>query len=183
MFVVDSAVAPSVEEQPTGPTLDVSDDPSEHGMLVRKILDTRKEQEQSLAKSAPTQESAASIAQRRKRKEKTEKEVASLRESVQALCRSANPLAKTVDSIQEDVESMLRELDHWQEQGQVNSADLIKEKELTESELEPLRQNLTDLEASVLEKMDLISVLKANIAKNDQQINQLVSGIALSSRQ
>ena len=52
---------------------------------------------------------------RRRDREATQKEVDKLRESIQTLTRSANPLGKLMDFLQEDVDAMQRELDTWKQ--------------------------------------------------------------------
>ena len=39
-------------------------------------------------------------------------------EGIQLLCRSTNPLGKMLDYIQEDVDSMNRELESWKLEGE-----------------------------------------------------------------
>ncbi len=41
------------------------------------------------------------------------KEIEKIRESIQSLTSAANPLGKLFDFLQEDVDEMLRELQHW----------------------------------------------------------------------
>jgi TRAF3-interacting protein 1 len=49
-------------------------------------------------------------------RESVQREVARLRDSIQTLTRSANPLGKLMDFLQEDVDSMQRELDTWRKE-------------------------------------------------------------------
>ena len=60
-------------------------------------------------------DSGISDAGRRRDREATQKEVDKLRESIQTLTRSANPLGKLMDFLQEDVDAMQRELDTWKQ--------------------------------------------------------------------
>ena len=110
----------------------------EHGGLVQQILSTQKElteqpQQQkgveivsgevaflsfnALEQSCLPKErdSGISDAGRRRDREATQKEVDKLRESIQTLTRSANPLGKLMDFLQEDVDAMQRELDTWKQ--------------------------------------------------------------------
>ena len=68
-------------------------------------------------KSPPLKErdSGISDAGRRRDREATQREVDKLRESIQTLTRSANPLGKLMDFLQEDVDAMQRELDTWKQ--------------------------------------------------------------------
>ena len=51
---------------------------------------------------------------RRRERELASREIERLRGSVQTLTRAANPLGKVMDFLQEDVDSMQRELAMWQ---------------------------------------------------------------------
>ena len=51
---------------------------------------------------------------RRKERELVQREVEKLRGAIQTLTRSANPLGKIMDYLQEDVDSMQKELEMWQ---------------------------------------------------------------------
>ena len=55
------------------------------------------------------------------------KEVTGLRASIQNLTRQANPLGKLMDFIQEDLDSMTRELKQWTDEYQRLSLDLNRE--------------------------------------------------------
>ena len=113
----------------------------EHGGLVQQILSTQKElteqpQQQKGVEivsylkpkklclnfecspqnsSLKERDSGISDAGRRRDREATQKEVDKLRESIQTLTRSANPLGKLMDFLQEDVDAMQRELDTWKQ--------------------------------------------------------------------
>ena len=65
--------------------------------------------------SLKERDSGISDAGRRRDREATQKEVDKLRESIQTLTRSANPLGKLMDFLQEDVDAMQRELDTWKQ--------------------------------------------------------------------
>lgn len=52
----------------------------------------------------------------------------SLRESIQKLTRSVNPLGKLLDFLQEDIDSMQRELSVWKETNRQTNFELNKER-------------------------------------------------------
>lgn len=52
----------------------------------------------------------------------------SLRESIQKLTRSVNPLGKLLDFLQEDIDSMQRELSVWKETNRQTNLELNKER-------------------------------------------------------
>lgn len=55
------------------------------------------------------------------------KQIENLKEQVQKLVRSVNPLGKLMDFVQEDVDSMQREHAKWNEVYKQSSIDLRKE--------------------------------------------------------
>lgn len=85
---------------------DAAVDAEEHGALMRKIQEKKASEE--------ADEGALMMDSNRLRaREQTEREVEKLRTAIQTLCRSANPLGKIVDYIQEDVDGMHKEYERW----------------------------------------------------------------------
>ena len=66
--------------------------------------------------------------------------------------RSANPLGKLMDLLQEDVDSMERELEMWQSENK--DLKLKHEEKVTEKSIEPLKAHLIELETAVQEQLD-----------------------------
>lgn len=56
------------------------------------------------------------------------KEINALKESIQLLCQSTNPLGKTLDYVQEDIDAMNKEIDIWKIEGEKYDSQL-KEKD------------------------------------------------------
>ncbi|XP_028408738.1 TRAF3-interacting protein 1-like isoform X2 [Dendronephthya gigantea] len=153
----------------------------EHGALVKKMLETKKELEsKSKSKTESKPKPVMNDAHRRKQREHAQKEIEKLRESIQTLCRSANPLGKIMDYIQEDMDSMQKELEMWKEENKQHQIALKREQSITESEVLPLKSHLTEMEAEVEEMLDRISTVKCNILRNEEKIQQLLSGVAFS---
>ena len=44
------------------------------------------------------------------------RQISKLRDTIQQLCRSANPLGRTMDYVQEDIDSMFKELEMWRKE-------------------------------------------------------------------
>lgn len=55
------------------------------------------------------------------------KEIEKLRVSIQTLCRSALPLGKTMDYLQEDADAMQRELQLWHRENRQHAEALLQE--------------------------------------------------------
>lgn len=165
---------------------EAAEDDGEHGGLVRKILETKKELEGSGSQEArPRQERQAPIisdAARRKERELAQKEIEKLRSSIQTLTRSANPLGKIMDYIQEDMDSMQKELEMWRRENKEHEVALRREESVTESEIAPLKSQLDGLDTEITEIVDRISAVKCNIIRNDEKIQKMLSSVSLTSR-
>ena len=123
-----------------------------------------------------------------------------LKSSIQTLTKSAHPLGKLMDFLQEDVDSMQvgltpppgparlniifdqRELEQWKGENQSLSLQLKKEESLTAQTLQPLAATLEDLTAAVNDQLDKISLVKSNILKNETKIEKMVSSIGLAHK-
>lgn len=56
------------------------------------------------------------------------KEIERLQGSIQSLTRSANPLGKIMDYVQEDLDSMQKELDRWRAENKEHALALRRER-------------------------------------------------------
>ena len=68
--------------------------------------------------------------------------------------RSANPLGKLMDLLQEDVDSMERELEMWRSENKDLKLKLKHEEKVTEKSIKPLKAHLIELEMAVQEQLD-----------------------------
>lgn len=75
--------------------------------------------------------SLVSEASRKKERELVAKEIERLRSSIQTVCRSALPLGKIMDYIQEDMDSMQNELQSWRKENKENAQALLQEQRCT----------------------------------------------------
>ena len=57
-----------------------------------------------------------------------------------------------------------------------------QEKNITDAELEPLKKELSTLESSILDQIELIRSAKKNIIKNDDKIQRMISNTILQGR-
>ncbi|KAB1279341.1 TRAF3-interacting protein 1, partial [Camelus dromedarius] len=118
----------------------------------------------------------------KKEKDIVSKEIERLRVSTQTLCRSALPLGKIMDYIQEDVDAMQNELQLWRAENTQHAEALKKEQSITDAAVEPLKAELAELEQLVRDQQDRICAVKANVLKNEEKIQKMVYSINLSSR-
>lgn len=183
-FVVEAAPQLSeIAEIEMVPSGDLEDE-EKHGGLVKKILETKKDYEKLQQSPKPGEKERSLIFESAWKKEKdiVSKEIEKLRVSIQTLCKSALPLGKIMDYIQEDVDAMQNELQLWHSENRQHAEALSKEQSITDSAVEPLKAELSELEQQIKDQQDKICAVKANILKNEEKIQKMVHSINLSSR-
>ncbi|XP_021693082.1 TRAF3-interacting protein 1 [Aedes aegypti] len=146
----------------------------EQGHLVQQILETQKEFSNIAGPEAnvevpkkPDNEWTTS------QRQSSVKQMETLRESIQKLTRSVNPLGKLMDFIQEDIDSMERELTNWQQIYSRAVVDLNKERSANENAIEPLKHQLAQIETNIKEYRDMVDATRGNILQNEQKIERL----------
>uniref|UniRef100_A0A2D4PWE0 TRAF3-interacting protein 1 C-terminal domain-containing protein n=2 Tax=Micrurus TaxID=8634 RepID=A0A2D4PWE0_MICSU len=127
-----------------------------------------------LQKSAEKEKPLLSEAAKRKEKDLVTKEIEKFRGSIQALCRSALPLGKIMDYIQEDVDAMKNELQTWQNENKELEETLRKEQGITDGVVEPLKIELTELDQLIKDEEDKIYTKRANVLRNNEKIQKMV---------
>ncbi|XP_019409466.1 PREDICTED: TRAF3-interacting protein 1 isoform X3 [Crocodylus porosus] len=183
-FVVEATPQlPEMPELEMEPPVEV-DGEEKHGGLVKRILETKKDYEtsQKSLNSSEKEKPFLSEAARRKEKDLVSKEIEKFRGSIQTLCRSALPLGKIMDYIQEDMDAMKNELQMWQYENKQHAEALQKEQNITDSAVEPLKAELAELEQLIKDQQDKICAVKANILRKEEKIQKMVLSINLSSR-
>nr|XP_042715522.1 TRAF3-interacting protein 1 isoform X10 [Chrysemys picta bellii] len=182
-FVVEAAPQlPEMPEMETEPIVELDGD-EKHGGLVKRILETKRDYETSQqSKSTEKEKPLLSEAARRKEKDLVSKEIEKFCASIQTLCRSALPLGKIMDYIQEDMDSMKNELQMWQHENKQHAEALQKEQSITDSAVEPLKADLAELEQLIKDQQDKICTVKANVLKKEEKIRKMVLNINLSTR-
>lgn len=151
------------------------------GSLVKKLLETKKHLEggsqHSPTKKVEIDKSQMSEAARSRERDSASKELGQLRNFVQSLSKTAVPLGRMLDFLQEDLDAMKMELKMWKEEHAQNLVALHKEQSATESLLEPLRAQLDDLDQVVQNQLDANSALKSSITRNDERIQRMLSSV------
>ncbi|XP_005995997.1 TRAF3-interacting protein 1 isoform X2 [Latimeria chalumnae] len=184
-FVVEEAAPqpPDMPEMEMEAAVEFNSE-EKHGALVKKILETKKDYEtsQSSPKSTEQEKPLVMEAVRKKERELVTKEIEKLRTSIQTLCRSALPLGKIMDYIQEDMDAMNNELQGWRRENKEHAAALLREQSITDSAVEPLKTELAELEQQIRDQQDKNCAIKANILKNEEKIQKMISSINFCSR-
>ncbi|KAJ0070595.1 hypothetical protein NL108_016720 [Boleophthalmus pectinirostris] len=100
-----------------------------------------------------------------------------LRSAVQSVCRSALPLAKIMDYLQEDVDTMTTELRQWRLENQQHVQALQEQLRVTEGALQPLRTELSELETLIEEQKAQTCALKCSVLRNEEKIHKMLTGL------
>ncbi|KAM9664601.1 TRAF3-interacting protein 1 isoform 1-T1 [Trichechus inunguis] len=183
-FVVEAAPQLSeMSEIEMVPAVELEEE-EKHGGLVKKILETKKDYEKLQPSAKPGEKEKSLVYESAWKKEKdiVSKEIEKLRMSIQTLCKSALPLGKIMDYIQEDVDAMRNELQLWRSESRQHAEALHKEQSITDCAVEPLKAELAELEHLIKDQQDKICAVKANILRNEGRIQKMVYSTSLSSR-
>lgn len=183
-FVVEAAPQLSeMSELEAVQAIELEED-EKHGGLVKKILETKKDYEKLELLPKPGEKEKPPLFETAWKKEKdiVSKEMEKLRMSIQTLCKSALPLGKTMDYLQEDVDAMQHELQRWHSENKLHAEALRQEQSITDGAVEPLKAELAELDQLIRDQQDRICAVKASILKNEEKIQKMVYSINLSSR-
>uniref|UniRef100_A0A336LJ82 TRAF3-interacting protein 1 n=1 Tax=Culicoides sonorensis TaxID=179676 RepID=A0A336LJ82_CULSO len=93
-----------------------------------------------------------------------------LRDSIQKLTKSVNPLGKLLDFMQEDVDSMQIELTQQLELYQMALIDMENEKAATEMAIQPFKQQLQQLQENIKYYHTAILDVRTTILNNEQKL-------------
>ncbi|XP_061142310.1 TRAF3-interacting protein 1-like [Syngnathus typhle] len=178
-FLVAEAAPESVDAPEKDCAQDLSSE-ANHGGLVKKILETKKDYEPS-ASSNKSKEKLMSEEARRKEEDLVTREVERLRASIQSVCQSALPLGKIMDYVQEDMDAMQAELQSWRKENKEHAQALLQQNKVTEQAVEPLKAELGELDQQMKDYQDMICAVRSNILTNEENIQKKLAAI-ISSR-
>ena len=100
-----------------------------------------------------------------------------LRPTIQTLCQSSNPLGRCLEFVQDDLEAMGKELEHWRIIHRRRVTELADEEATTEASLVPFNSELAQLDAQLKEKRSQIRHYKAAVVRNDEKIERLLEQV------
>ena len=91
----------------------------------------------------------------------SEQDIEFMKKAIQVLCQSTNPLGKSIDFVTDDIDSMNKEFDHWKRESSQCSAQLAEQQKITEDVLQPLQDQLAELEERIKEKAAKVNSIKS----------------------
>ncbi|KAH8344171.1 hypothetical protein KR084_006974 [Drosophila pseudotakahashii] len=136
------------------------------GRLVQQILETQKELVHQNAEVVEPPQSQA--------RQSSARQVNDLRDMIQTLTKSIGPMGKLLDFIPEDIDAMQLELTMWRDNYNQASMELKKERSLTASATEPMKHQLQQIEASIVEYRELIDESRHKILQNNARILKMM---------
>ncbi|XP_026479206.1 TRAF3-interacting protein 1-like [Ctenocephalides felis] len=143
-------------------------DENGRGRLVGQILSTQRALGQNTKPVSQKDNESTSVS-------KTDlSALDALRNSVQNLSGAALPLGRLLDFLQEDADSMRRELRQWRDTYTQTVEELKKDTGITEKVIQPLKHQLAQLETQISEQRELIHSSKANVLKQEEKIRKIL---------
>ncbi|XP_036323872.1 TRAF3-interacting protein 1 [Rhagoletis pomonella] len=171
-------IVESVEEVNRGEESGVENNAEQQGHLVQQILETQKElmQQQKGTNSIGKNEKDVDLTTNSIGRQSSARQMNNLRDVIQNLTKSVNPFGKLMDFIPEDIDAMQLELTMWRDTYTQVANDLRREKSLTESATEPMKNQLVQIEANTKEFMEMIDTSRSKILQNSEKIYKMLAG-------
>lgn len=173
LVVIEDANAHDIDAGTADAQLDMEAQQQGQGRLVQQILDTQKELVAGQV-SEPGKEDAQQKAPSAGTGQSSARQMNDLRDIIQTLTKSVNPLGKLLDFIPEDIDAMQLELGMWRDSYIQAAAELKRERSLTASATEPMKQQLLSIEASIGEYKDLVDESRQKILQNNERLLRML---------
>lgn len=106
-------------------------------------------------------------------------EVHRMRQALQQLVNSTQPLGKAMDYVQEDIDSMARELNLLRNETTQQNVLFLEQQKATDDATAPFYNKLKDLDADISEQLQRTVLLKANIVANDETVRVLLRMVVM----
>lgn len=104
-----------------------------------------------------------------------EADVKKIREHVQALVQSTNPLGKAMDMLQEDVESMQKELQFWTRERKSYAQTIVDQRDVLSETATKSDAALEEADEEIRAMRSKIVSVKAAILRNDDKVAKLLA--------
>jgi hypothetical protein len=100
-----------------------------------------------------------------------------IKEYVQQITKSCNPLGKLVDILGDDIDSMNKELANWVKDNKIYKDKYDDEMKKSDETLLPLQNELLELEDSIRDEQTQIKAIKSRLIKNEKIIQNLITNV------
>lgn len=166
----------------------------QHGKLVQDLLGEKKREEEKERLRKEEEDTREEVTEEQKGirmgKLKRKKDhgshsmndidVTKLGEAIQQLCQAANPLGKSIDLVHQDIANMGKELDHWKNEYREASEQYTQELKNTDELLQPLYQQIAELDDKISEQKTKIRNSRSRISKNDLKVQSLLESVVMA---
>ena len=158
-----------------------ADESGTSGIKMGKIGRRNKKKAGGVERSEPQKKTLQSEAPKRTFGGYSEDDIEYVRKSIQSLCQSTNPLGKSIDFVTEDIDSMVKEYEHWKLDYAESQTKLEEQQRVTEQTIQPLQDvELVQLEERIREEKAKIQNIRSQIIRNDNTIENLLQSVISS---
>jgi TRAF3-interacting protein 1 len=157
------------------------DDNTGGGIKMGKIGRRGRKKAGGVERSEPQKKVLVNEAPKRTFGGYSEDDIEYMRKSIQALCQATNPLGKSIDFVTEDIDSMVKEYEHWKLEYAESQSKLVEQQRITEQTIQPLQDvTLAQLEERIREEKSKIQNIRSQIIRNDNTIQNLLQSVISS---
>lgn len=100
-----------------------------------------------------------------------------IKEYVQTITKSCNPIGKIIEFLGEDIDGMNKELQSWINENKSYKERYDEEIKKTDETLLPLQNELLELEDSIRDELMQIKSIKSRLIKNERVIQNLINNV------
>ncbi|KAI3389812.1 hypothetical protein SNEBB_007935 [Seison nebaliae] len=158
-----------------------NDKDDEHGGLVTKIIQSKREIENTMVTGLSSRPSVVEdefSKMETKRRHDLEEEISDMQNKIQSITKKVGPVGRILDSLMEDMDLMMRERNEW-------SNDFIKvrrqyhmQKTNLEDQLLPLQKQEKEIEQQIEDIYEKITSIKSQILQNEKRIETLIINVS-----
>jgi len=151
------------------------------GIKMGKIGRGKKKKAGGVDRSEPQKKTLQSEAPKRTFGGYSEEDIEFMKKSIQELCQATNPLGKSIDFVTEDIDSMVKEYEHWKLDYAESQIKLAEQQRITEQTIQPLQDvTLAQLEERIREEKSKIQNIRSQIIRNDNTVQNLLQSVISS---
>ncbi|CAI5455034.1 unnamed protein product [Caenorhabditis angaria] len=145
-------------------------DEEDRGALVQKIMEKKAELEDGAANNQNADDGDETTAIEREK-------VRQLQDKLQDLTKTAYPLARLFDFANDDIETMIKELEKWRIEQRKNELDEQNKKAAGLGDSSRLYEMISNLQRDIKDIKDELSAARGRVLANEDKIKLLVSNI------
>lgn len=112
----------------------------------------------------------------------SEQDIEFMKKAIQVLCQSTNPLGKSIDFVTDDIDSMNKEFEYWRKESNSCLVSLAEQQKITEEVIQPLQDQLAELEEKIRDQTAKVNSTKSQIIRNDLTVQNLLYSVITQQR-